>query len=123
MAVWLKRALMEILTDWPDDLPPEWRDACSEAEIVPACRSARTCYGHSREWLRANAMAIFYPVGTCKMGNDDMAVLDARPKVRSVDRLRVADASAMPIMSNGNINAPSIIIGGKCAGFILEEAA
>jgi choline dehydrogenase len=57
------------------------------------------------------------------LGNDDMAVLDARPKVRSVDRLRVADASAMPIMSNGNINAPSIIIGGKCAGFILEEAA
>jgi len=68
-------------------------------------------------------MAIFYPVGTCKMGNDDLAVLDARPKVRSVDRLRVADASAMPIMSSGNTNAPSITIGEKCAGFILEEAA
>jgi choline dehydrogenase-like flavoprotein len=75
------------------------------------------------EWLRTSATTTFHPVGTCKMGNDDMAVLDARLKVRSVDRLRVADASVMPIISSGNTNAPAIMIGEKCAEFILEEAA
>jgi choline dehydrogenase len=75
------------------------------------------------EWLRASAMTTFHPVGTCKMGNDRMAVLDARLKVRGIDRLRVADASVMPIISSGNTNAPAIMIGEKCAEFILQEAA
>jgi choline dehydrogenase len=74
-------------------------------------------------WLRATAMTTFHPVGTCKMGNDDMAVLDGRLRVRGVDRLRVADASVMPIISSGNTNAPAIMIGEKCAEFILGEAA
>jgi choline dehydrogenase len=74
-------------------------------------------------WLRASAMTTFHPVGTCKMGNDGMAVLDARLKVRGVEGLRVADASAMPIISSGNTNAPAIMIGEKCAEFILGEAA
>jgi choline dehydrogenase len=75
------------------------------------------------DWLRASAMTTFHPVGTCKMGNDKMAVLDARLKVRGIDRLRVADASVMPIISSGNTNAPTIMIGEKCAEFILQEAA
>ncbi len=74
------------------------------------------------EWLRVSTMTTSHPVGTCKMGND-MAVLDARLKVRSVDRLRAADASAVPIISSRNTNAPAIMIGEKCAEFILEEAA
>jgi choline dehydrogenase len=74
------------------------------------------------EWLRATAMTTFHPVGTCKMGNDPMAVVDARLKVRGVEGLRVADASIMPIISSGNTNAPAIMIGERAADFILETA-
>jgi choline dehydrogenase len=109
MAVSLKRALMEIL------------DPYSGRELAPG--PAVETDAELVEWLRASAMTTFHRVGTCKMGTDDMAVLDARLKVRSVDRLRVADASAMPIISSGNTNAPTIMIGEKCAEFILEEAA
>ncbi len=74
------------------------------------------------KWLRATAMTTFHPVGTCKMGNDPMAVVDARLKVRGIDGLRVADASIMPIISTGNTNAPAIMIGERASDFILEEA-
>ena len=74
-------------------------------------------------WLRASAMTTFHPVGTCKMGNDDMAVLDGRLRVRGVENLRVADASVMPIICSGNTNAPTIMIGEKCAEFVLGGAA
>lgn len=74
------------------------------------------------EWLRATAMTTFHPVGTCKMGNDPMAVVDARLKVRGIEGLRVADASIMPIISSGNTNAPVIMIGERAADFILETA-
>ncbi|MGZ9719948.1 GMC family oxidoreductase [Rhizobium miluonense] len=71
-------------------------------------------------WLRATAMTTFHPVGTAKMGNDPMAVVDAELKVHGIDGLRVADASIMPIISSGNTNAPAIMIGEKCAEFILN---
>ncbi|MFJ6323215.1 MULTISPECIES: GMC family oxidoreductase [unclassified Rhizobium] len=71
-------------------------------------------------WLRATAMTTFHPVGTAKMGNDPMAVVDAKLKVHGIDGLRVADASIMPIISSGNTNAPAIMIGEKCAEFILN---
>ncbi|RQO49462.1 choline dehydrogenase [Variovorax sp. KBW07] len=70
-------------------------------------------------WLRATAMTTFHPVGTCKMGHDDMAVVDHRLKVHGIANLRVADASIMPVISSGNTNAPAIMIGEKCAEFIL----
>ena len=72
-------------------------------------------------WLRATAMTTFHPVGTCKMGNDAMAVVDARLKVRGIEGLRVADASIMPIISSGNTNAPAIMIGERASDFILGE--
>lgn len=71
-------------------------------------------------WLRATAMTTFHPVGTAKMGNDPMAVVDAELRVHGIDGLRVADASIMPIISSGNTNAPAIMIGEKCAEFILN---
>ncbi len=72
-------------------------------------------------WLRANAMTTFHPVGTCKMGNDPMAVVNESLKVRGVEGLRVADASIMPVISSGNTNAPAIMIGEKMAEIVQEE--
>ena len=74
-------------------------------------------------WLRATAMTTFHPVGTCKLGNDPMAVVDARLRVHGIDGLRVADASIMPIISSGNTNAPAIMIGEKCVAFVLGQEA
>ena len=62
----------------------------------------------------------YHPVGTCKMGpdSDPMAVVDAQLRVKGIARLRVADASIMPTLIGGNTNAPSIMIGEKCADLI-----
>ena len=62
----------------------------------------------------------YHPVGTCKMGpdNDPMAVVDAQLRVKGIASLRVADASIMPTLIGGNTNAPSIMIGEKCADLI-----
>ena len=70
-------------------------------------------------WLRANAMTTFHPVGTCRMGTDPMAVVDARLAVHGIAGLRVADASVMPVIVSGNTNAPAIMIGENAAEFIL----
>ena len=70
--------------------------------------------------IRNRADTQYHPVGTCKMGpdSDPMAVLDAQLRVRGVQNLRVADASIMPTIVGGNTNAPSIMIGEKCADMI-----
>jgi choline dehydrogenase len=77
-----------------------------------------------RDFMRKTVMTIFHPVGTCKMGpdQDKMAVLDNRLRVRGIAGLRVADASVMPNIVSGNTNAPSIMIGERCAEFVLNEA-
>jgi choline dehydrogenase len=63
---------------------------------------------------------IFHPVGTCKMGNDAMAVVDDELRVRGVSRLRVIDASVMPRITSGNTNAPTYVIAEKGARAILK---
>ncbi|WP_431285397.1 GMC family oxidoreductase [Humitalea sp. 24SJ18S-53] len=73
--------------------------------------------------VRAVAKTVFHPVGTCRMGRDAMAVTDPQLRVRGVPRLRVGDNSVMPRLVSGNTNATAVMIGERCADFILGTTA
>ena len=76
-----------------------------------------------KEWeqhIRNRADTIYHPVGTCKMGKDPLAVVDSSLKIRGLKNIRVADASIMPTITSGNTNAPTIMIGEKCATMIMD---
>jgi len=72
--------------------------------------------------IRERGVSNLHPVGTCRMGREVDAVVDPRLRVHGIAGLRVADASIMPQVPGGNTNAPSIMIGEKCAAMILEDA-
>jgi choline dehydrogenase len=74
------------------------------------------------EEIRIRGVSNLHPVGTCRMGHEVDAVVDPRLRVHGIERLRVADASIIPQVPGGNTNAPSIMIGEKCAAMILEDA-
>jgi choline dehydrogenase len=65
---------------------------------------------------------VYHPVGTCRMGTDERAVVDPDLRVRGIDGLRVADASIMPTVTGGNTNAPAMMIGERCAELIRASA-
>ncbi|TGR23046.1 MULTISPECIES: GMC family oxidoreductase N-terminal domain-containing protein [unclassified Mesorhizobium] len=73
------------------------------------------------DYVRRDASSVFHPAGSCKMGHDDMAVVDSKLRVLGVERLRVIDASIMPVVTSGNTNAPSIMIGEKGADLLRER--
>ncbi len=75
--------------------------------------------GEVEGFVRAMASTIWHPCGSCKMGVDDMAVVDPALRVRGVEGLRVADASIMPTVVSGNTNATCILIGQKAAELVL----
>jgi len=71
-----------------------------------------------RTEIPKRAGTVFHPVGTCRMGVDERAVVDPQLRVRGIEGLRVADASIMPSITGGNTNAPCILIGEKCADLL-----
>ncbi|MGT9487586.1 GMC oxidoreductase, partial [Escherichia coli] len=75
------------------------------------------------EFVRNHAETAFHPCGTCKMGYDEMAVVDGEGRVHGLEGLRVVDASIMPQIITGNLNATTIMIGEKIADMIRGKEA
>ena len=72
------------------------------------------------EYIRSEANSVYHPVGTCRMGNDEGAVVDSQLRVRGLQNLRVADSSIMPIIPSGNTHAPTVMIAERAARMVLD---
>ncbi|SMX31833.1 GMC family oxidoreductase [Octadecabacter ascidiaceicola] len=92
-------------------------------EFRPSADLPMDDYDATLDWVRDNTASIYHPTGTCKMGSDSAAVVDARLRVHGISGLRVADCSIMPEIVSGNTNAPAIMIGEKASDLILEDHA
>jgi choline dehydrogenase len=89
-------------------------------EYAPGTRA-----GSDEEWLayaREVGGTVYHPTSTCRMGQDRLAVVDERLRVRGIEGLRVVDASIMPNVISGNTNAATIMVAEKGADLILEDA-
>ncbi len=75
------------------------------------------------EFCRDNGATIFHPTGTCRMGADALAVVDARLRVHGIEGLRVVDCSVMPTLVSGNTNAPAVMVAEKAVDMIRDDAA
>lgn len=73
------------------------------------------------QFLKDKCNTIYHPVGTCKMGQDELSVVDEQLRVRGIKQLRIVDASIMPTLISGNTNAPTMMIAAKAADFILND--
>jgi choline dehydrogenase-like flavoprotein len=73
------------------------------------------------EWVKRAVTTMWHPVGTCRMGQDGRAVVDARLRVRGVDSLRVIDASIMPNITSGNTNAPTQALARHATAMLVED--
>lgn len=104
----------KIAYEWMQD--PAF-DHCREEMVAPLDVSSDEAWASH---IRNSVETIYHPVGTCKMGNDEMAVVDQQLKVYGVGGLRVADASIMPTIMTGNTNAPCYMIAEKAAEMILS---
>jgi len=89
-------------------------------EIAPA-REEDVPDSIVEDHIRTVAKTVYHPAGTARMGTDELAVVDPTLRVRGVPRLRVADISVVPSIVSGNTNAPAIMIGERCADFILRR--
>lgn len=96
-------------------------NAFSKFRVRNHCPAKRSS---DEDWLlhiSKNAECVYHPVGTCKMGNDEMAVVNSKLQVHGIENLRVVDASVMPTLTSGNTNAPTIMIAEKAADLIKEK--
>ena len=72
-------------------------------------------------FIRNKAETVYHSVGSCKMGKDAKSVVDEKLRVHQIKNLRIADASIMPTLTSGNTNGPCMMIGEKCADFIMNH--
>jgi choline dehydrogenase-like flavoprotein len=138
------RGTLRLASDDPSALPVISHQLVAGRDmegLIAACRQTREIFATSvmlakgvtevipgdqvqsdEEWeayLRASAFRVYHPVGTCRMGSDDAAVVDAELRVRGIQGMRVVDASIFPTIPSGNTNAPTIMVAERAADLIM----